>query len=544
MSAQSVMSDAASTTGSRVDPYAPGHLGELTRFVPVELVDAVLRETSTVQRRLRALPSRVGVYLLLGMALFEQVGLSGVWRKLTFALPSGAASFPPECTLRALRRRIGAEPLRLLFDTLAVPLAAPTLAGTCYRRWRTVAFDGCASIKAPDHPRNRAWLGTQQHPSGPAGYPALMLMALVETGTRGLLGAVFGPALRGEYGYATRLLDRLDAGMLVLLDRGFDGDEFLRAIHATGAQFLVRAKANRRPFGAACLPDGSYLTRIAGMTLRVVEVQITVTGADGSRVGEVYRLITTLTDHRTDPAATLAGLYHERWEIESAFYALRHTLLAARVLRSQDPAGLAQELWSILTCYQLLRMAITEAAVIGGADPDRLSFTVALHAARDSVIAATGITPTPGHALGALGRTLLAAPMPARRPRFSARKVKCPVSRYHVRKEHDRPSASTRILAIDIHVLKAVLHTRSPRRYGPHPNRSAATPDKVRSARATAILTLLALIPGRAWHAKQIAQAIEHTGPYKNLNTQLGQWAENGLIRKTAPATYCLPDTP
>ncbi|MGW0338130.1 hypothetical protein ACWD0J_41215, partial [Streptomyces sp. NPDC003011] len=56
-----------------------------------------------------------------------------------------------------------------------------------------VAFDGCLSVKTPDAERNRGWLGRIKYRSGWASYPAMMLMALVETGTRGLLGAVFGP---------------------------------------------------------------------------------------------------------------------------------------------------------------------------------------------------------------------------------------------------------------------------------------------------------------------------------------------------------------
>jgi hypothetical protein len=40
--------------------YAPGHIGELTQYLPFELVDDVLSLTKTVQRRLRVLPSRVG----------------------------------------------------------------------------------------------------------------------------------------------------------------------------------------------------------------------------------------------------------------------------------------------------------------------------------------------------------------------------------------------------------------------------------------------------------------------------------------------------
>ncbi len=69
------------------------------------------------------------------------------------------------------------------------------------RAYHTVSFDGCSSLKTPDTARNRAWLGSPGH----SGYPLLELMTLVETGTRALFGAVFGPTGEGETGYARRL---------------------------------------------------------------------------------------------------------------------------------------------------------------------------------------------------------------------------------------------------------------------------------------------------------------------------------------------------
>src|SRR5579864_8387719 len=66
--------------------FAAGHLGELTRIVPFELADAVLEETRTRERRLRLLPSRVGLYFVLALGLFPQAGYLGVWVELTAAL--------------------------------------------------------------------------------------------------------------------------------------------------------------------------------------------------------------------------------------------------------------------------------------------------------------------------------------------------------------------------------------------------------------------------------------------------------------------------
>ncbi|MGW7367299.1 transposase domain-containing protein [Streptomyces sp. NPDC054841] len=205
------------TTVSRVltvaaGRFAPGHLGELTQVLPFELVDAVLEETRTVQLRLRDLPSRVGVYFVLAMCLFPEVGYRLVWHKLTTGLVGMEVASPTAKALRDLRRRVGAAPMRRLFEVLAGLLAQPMTHGVRFGPFRTVSFDGCSSIKIPDSVRNVDRFGPQSR----GGYPMLELMTLVETGTRALIGAVFGPTSEGETAYARRLLHHLGPDMLVL----------------------------------------------------------------------------------------------------------------------------------------------------------------------------------------------------------------------------------------------------------------------------------------------------------------------------------------
>lgn len=105
--------------------FAPGHLGELTQQIPFELVDAVLDETLTTQQRLRHLPSRVGVYFLLALALFPTLGYARVWDKLIAGLHQLPLHRPSEKVLRDLRRRLGSAPVKALFEVLAGPLAQP-----------------------------------------------------------------------------------------------------------------------------------------------------------------------------------------------------------------------------------------------------------------------------------------------------------------------------------------------------------------------------------------------------------------------------------
>jgi hypothetical protein len=226
--------------------FAPGHLGELTWQVPFELADAVLEETRTREQRLRVLPSRVGGYFVLALGLFPGLGYLNVWAKLTAALGGLGLPSPSPKALRDLRRRIGIAPVKALFEVLAGPAAQPSTPGVRFGRFRTVAFDGWTSVKVPDTKRNRAWLGKMKAALGVTGYPAVELMTLVETGTRALIGAVFGPPATGETEYAGRLVHLLTRDMLVLTDRGFDAAAFLEAVAAAKARFLARLTSTRR----------------------------------------------------------------------------------------------------------------------------------------------------------------------------------------------------------------------------------------------------------------------------------------------------------
>ncbi len=520
---------------------APGHLGELTRYLPFELADDVLESTRTVQRRMRALPSRVGIYFVLAMTLFPGIGYLRVWDKMTAALEGLGLPRPSEKALRDLRRRLGPAPLKALFETVAVPLASPAVPGVAYRGLRTVAFDGLNSVKVPDSERNRLWLGKKITQLGIAGYPALRIVALAETGTRGLLGAVIGgKGERSEVPLARKLVPLLREGMLLLAERAYDAADLLKEVTAAGAHFLVRGSAARKPPVDGVLPDGSYLSRLDGLRVRIIEAGLDVHGADGTRLGDSYRLITTLTDWRRYPAGELVRLYHERWEIEVAYLALRHTLIGGYVLRSRDRAGAEQELWALLTVYQALRMAMTSATgSVPGTDPDRASFTAALESAREQVITARGIAdPASPDDAGRIGRAVLDGLLPARRARYSARKVKCSTSRYHVR-DQGRPGLPTRITRVQITII------------APPPDRPAALPRGRKDqppgprqphpdTRRDKVTRIMAGQPGHDWAGRDLAVMLGIKP--RNMLTQLAEWTRLGFLAKTGQGRYALPE--
>jgi hypothetical protein len=411
--------------------FAPGHLGELTQFIPFEMVDAALAETRRTQARVRDLPARVMVYLVLAGCLFTDLGYGQVWHRLVAGLHGLAVATPTAAALTHARRRLGAAPLRALFDLLRGPAATSATTGVRWRGLLVTAIDG-TTMAVADTAANLGVFTKQAGGNGGSGYPLLRLLVVVCCGTRTIIDAAFGSALTGETSYAPPLLARsLRAGMIVLADRGFAAQTIITAITSTGADLLIRCKANRKLPTLHRHTDGSYLSMWNQTPVRVIEAEITIATSNGTRTG-TYRLITTLLDPHDYPAFDLVKLYHQRWEIESAYLEIKSTVLGGHVLRARTPEGITQEVYALLITYQILRQAMTDATdTRPGSDPDRASFTIALNAARDQVVQATGvIADTLLDLVGQIGRHVLANLLPKRRIRLGPRAVKRATSKY------------------------------------------------------------------------------------------------------------------
>jgi hypothetical protein len=430
-------------------PFAPGHLGELTQIVPFDMIDEVLAETRTVQARVRDLPSRVVVYLLLAGCLFADLGYGQVWHRLTSGLHGLDMATPTTGAMCQARRRIGIAPLKALFDLLRGPAAGIATTGTRWRGLLVCAIDG-TTMTAPDSTANLTSCTKHAGNHGGSGYPLIRVLVLVACGTRTIIDAVFGTTAVGETTYTHQLLPSMRTDMIVLLDRNFAAKELLAAIDATGAKFLVRLKNGRRTPILRRYLDGSYLSMLGGVAVRVIDAEITIGTATGRHTG-VYRLATTLLDHHRYPASGLVTLYHERWEIETAFLEIKSTILGGKVLRARTPAGVVQEIYALLVTYKALRTVMADATDTQPCiNPDRAGFTIALHAARDQITQAAGVlADTVIDLVGAIGRLVLTNLLPDRRVRTSPRVVKRAISKYNTRGTVDRTSYKATI-SIDI----------------------------------------------------------------------------------------------
>ncbi|HET9726096.1 MAG TPA: IS4 family transposase [Gemmatimonadales bacterium] len=365
-------------------------LGVIARTFPIEEVRQVLAETGKASERERDLPAHVMVYYAIALSLYAGAGTREVLRCLLEGLRwlwgADAVRVAGKSAISQARTRLGAEPLCRLHDRLVRPVATPATRGAWYRQWRLVSLDG-SCLDVADTEENRAAFGRPGASRGESAFPQVRFVALVENGTHILFGTRLGRFEEGETTLAWEALAALRSGMLCLADRQFFGHALWQEAVTSGADLLWRVKRNLRLPRETRLADGSYLTtiypgekdrrhRANGVRVRVVEYRL-----EGIADAEpLYRLVTTILDPAAAPAAELAALYHERWEIEGALDELRTHLRGARmVLRSKTPELARQEFWGLLLAHFAVRGLMHEAALRADEDPDRLSF---LHAVR------------------------------------------------------------------------------------------------------------------------------------------------------------------
>lgn len=377
-------------------------VGLLARAFPRATVEAVIESAGARERRVRMLPAWLVVYYVLALALFMDMGGGRVMRKLAGTLAWAARGVtvvvPSEEALSRARARLGPVPLRLLFEAVAGPLATAGTPGGFWRGRRVLSVDG-TTLDVQDTPANWARFGGPgtASESGQAlagGFPKMRVVALAECGTRALIAARLGSYATSEKALTIELLPLLGQGMLVLADRNFPGHDLWGRAAATGADLLWRVGSSFPLPVQTVLADGTYLSELAvpkdkrrtgaePITVRVVEYHLL---DDRGNPTETFVLITTLLDPASAPAAELAELYHDRWQIENAFGSLKSGLKGdGVVLRSKAPDGAEQELWALLCAYHAIRELMCAAAELAEHDPLRLSFVAALDAVRGPV---------------------------------------------------------------------------------------------------------------------------------------------------------------
>jgi len=271
----------------------------------------------------------------------------------------------------------------------------------------------------------------------------LRLVAVMNARSHVILNAAISPYRRGEVPLAASFHQSIPDHSVTLLDKGFWGADLLLSLHNSGEEkhWLIPARQcvvasvveEYRPGDLLLVMTVSPQARKKNPSLPAQWTVRAVTYVCGDKEKMVFTSLPVAQFN----AQQIAGLYHERWEIELGFRDIKSSLqYNAMTLHSKKVALVYQELWGILLGYNLIRREVSQAAVAHKQVPADVSFKFAYQYIAAQLIVMAGalsLGNTSGRlAIGEL-RGNVAALFIQKRPRSSRpRAVKISKTRYPV----------------------------------------------------------------------------------------------------------------
>jgi hypothetical protein len=392
------------------------------------------------EMRRRKLPLDRGLWLTIGMGLFRDRSIHEVVEHLELAIPKGARRGVARSAVPQARSRLGAEPVRYLFDLTAERWG---LRAATSDRWRGLSLFGLdgSCLRVPDTAENGAVFGRPDSGRAGSGYPQIRLVGLMALRSHALAGMSVGGYNTGELTLVEPLWAKIPDRSLTVVDRGFLSWWPLYRLGLTGTErhFLIRAKTKLKWNEVKKLGAGDHLVDIVvnkglraahGEMPKTFKARVINYQVKGFRP---QKLITSMLDAEEFPAREIAALYHERWELELGYDEIKtHMLEREEALRSRTPEGVLQEIAGIGIAYNLVRVEMARVAEEFDRAPTSISFRHALMLIRNFCLAAWATSPGAlPRRLGSLDQDLRLLLLPPRRPERSyPRHVKIKMSGY------------------------------------------------------------------------------------------------------------------
>lgn len=393
---------------------------DVAQFLGPQFIRAVCDTVGHVWRE-RILDPATTVHLFVLQVLHANTACAHVPRL-------GAVDCTGEAYCQA-RQRLPLRVLRYLVRALNQHLGASTMLDE--GRWhghRTFLVDG-SGVSMPDTPELQEHFGQPGAQAPGCGFPVMHVLALFHATTGFLLNVASAPLRTHDMSRVGQVHPDLEAGDILIGDRGFCSFVHLALLAARGVfgVFRVhqkqivdfrphrrRASRHSRRRGERGLPTSRWLKRLgrndqlveyakpkqrptwltdqafAALPDNIVVREMRYTITERGRRTRVITLATTLLDPKRYPAADLATLYGQRWQIETNFRHLKQTL-RMDVLRCQTVEGVTKELTMYALVYNLVRLVMLEAAQRQGVPVERVSFVDAVRWLADAAHGAANL---------------------------------------------------------------------------------------------------------------------------------------------------------
>ena len=375
-------------------------------LIPVEAVDALCQGIG-YRFRQRLLGPAETVCLFLLQVLHGNIAISALRHQ-------ASADVAPDAYCRARTRLpldLFAHLLRWACDTMNLRGAEDDC---LWFGHRTFLIDG-SSFSMPDTADLQAAFGQPGGQRAGCGFPVAKVLALFHAGTGAILDILATPLRVHEMSQIEATHQHLQAGDVLVADRGFSAYVHLALLSIRNVYAVFRAhqrtivnfepgrdwvhpRTKKTPkglprsrqvqvlgqsdqiveqFRPRSRPKWMSRSRFEELpeSLHVRELAYRI-GAPGYRTREII-LVTTLLDPAAYPAEELARLYLRRWQVEVNLRNLKITM-GMDVLRCKTREGVLKEMHMFAIAYNLVCGVMLDAAARQGVPVDRISFIDAL----------------------------------------------------------------------------------------------------------------------------------------------------------------------
>lgn len=235
-----------------------------------------------------------------------------------------------------------------------------------------------------------AKLNLQRSPDLVAGFgvpsgghcPQALLSVLFDLGAKMPLDLEVSPCGTSERDHLSLMMPSLEAGDILVMDRGYPSHEVFQELHAQGVDFLARVPSSHSFRAVDQLAASGRCDEVFGfeppddapefwetLELRVVRIN----GGDG----EGMFFVTSLPRAEFE-RGQIAELYHWRWRIEEFFKLVEGDYIGQGQFRSKSVSGIVQEVYALVLFLAIARLCISAAARANRCDPNSLSQKAAI----------------------------------------------------------------------------------------------------------------------------------------------------------------------
>ncbi|MEE3057241.1 MAG: IS4 family transposase [Pseudomonadota bacterium] len=353
----------------------------LSDLIPLELIEQAYQMSDTVTLRKRKLSLESLVWLLVGMALYNDKSISDVVNQLDIVDREGKPFVAPSA-LTQRRKTLGESGAKAVYQHMT----AHWIRQANLPQWNGLTLLGVDGVvwRTEDTPENAEAFSRQKDSL----YPQVRMVCQMELSTHLMTGSAFDSYAVNEMKLAEQLIETTPNNSVTLFDKGFYSLGLLNQWQNEGENrhWLIPVKKNLQYQEIRSLGRNDKLVSLSSnprsrklwprlpdtLTARIVSRKIK---------GKTYEVLTSMTDAMRYPAADIADLYGHRWEIELGYREQKQYMLGNRLtLRSRLPELVKQELWGVLLTYNLVRYQMVQMCfnLKGNYLPYQLSFNGAL----------------------------------------------------------------------------------------------------------------------------------------------------------------------